>query len=569
MKKSIFAILLLLGFFMLSTVGTAQKAKPESLQSWRDARLGMFIHWGPVSITEKEISWSRANTNPKCPNQGPTAANVYDNLYKQFNPSNFNAREWVATAKAAGMKYMILTAKHCDGFLLWDSKVDDYNIMHTPFKRDVCAELSKAAHEAGMKLGWYFSPMDWRDPDCRNEKNAEFVRRMQAELTELLTNYGTIDILWFDTDGKSAPWDAENTYRLVRKLQPGIVINERLDLGDQGGWNEGVIGPWADFHTPEQTVGGFDQRPWESCMTVSKRSQWSWGGPADGVKPASQCIDMLIKCAGGDGNMLLNVGPMPDGKIAAEQVAVISELGKWLEKYGKTIYGTRGGPWKPGSYGVSTNKGNTVYLHVLNRISDTLELPSIPAKIVSSSTFAGEKIRTSQNGDRLKIVLPPARPGQQDLIIVLELDRKAEAIEPVSTNFRSMSLATAKKATASNYYQGLATYAPEKAFDDNDDSRWATDNGTHSAWLEIDLGTPQLIGRAIVKQAFPELKRIRKFSIDYWDQNQWRVCHSGENMGEILDVRIKPVTAQRFRLNITEASEGPTIWEFQLYPPSR
>ena len=126
-----------------------QKAKPQSLQHWREARFGMFIHWGPVSLTEKEISWSRANSNPKCPNHGPTPVAVYDNLYKEFNPTKFDAKEWVAIAKAAGMKYMVLTAKHCDGFLLWDSKVDDYNIMHTPFKRDVCAELAKAAHEAG------------------------------------------------------------------------------------------------------------------------------------------------------------------------------------------------------------------------------------------------------------------------------------------------------------------------------------------------------------------------------------------------------------------------------------
>ena len=140
----------------LSKAQTPYKAKPESLKQWQDARYGMFIHWGPVSITEKEISWSRANTNPKCPNNGVTPADVYDNLYKEFNPTEFDAKEWVSIAQASGMKYMVFTAKHCDGFLMWDSKVDDYNIMNTPFGRDVCAELADAAHEAGMKLGWYF-----------------------------------------------------------------------------------------------------------------------------------------------------------------------------------------------------------------------------------------------------------------------------------------------------------------------------------------------------------------------------------------------------------------------------
>ena len=167
MKSFRIPLLLLAVAFSYGLKLNAQDAKPAAdataphpyakhLQWWADARFGMFIHWGPVSLKETEISWSRANSNPKCPNQGPIPVEVYDNLYKQFNPTKFDAKEWVAIAKAAGIKYMVLTAKHCDGFLLWDSKVSDYNIMHTPFKRDVCAELAKAAHEAGMKIGWYY-----------------------------------------------------------------------------------------------------------------------------------------------------------------------------------------------------------------------------------------------------------------------------------------------------------------------------------------------------------------------------------------------------------------------------
>ena len=567
MKRLLFTLILPLGLLPATTDGVAQKARPEAVQSWREARFGMFIHWGPVSLTEKELSWSRANTNPKCPNHGETPAAVYDNLYKRFNPLNFNAKEWVATAKAAGMKYMVLTAKHCDGFLMWDSKVDEYNIMHTPFKRDVCGELARAAHDAGMKIGWYYSPMDWRDPDCRNEKNAEFVRRMQDELVELLSNYGKIDILWFDTDGKPAPWDQETTYKLVRKLQPEIVINERLDLGDQGGWNERVIGPWADFHTPEQTVGSFDQRPWESCMTVSKRGQWSWGGPADGVKSALQCLDMLIRCVGADGNMLLDVGPMPTGEIAPEQVSVIKEMGGWLTKYGKSIYGTRGGPWKPGKSGVSTYRGNVIYLHILNRVGNTLELPAIPAKIVSSTVLGGSKVTVSQTDKGISIALPPVGPETTDMIIALELDRPASGIEPLKMSLPSLSLTIGKKASASNVYENLSEYAADKACDDDEATRWATDNGIHSAWLEVDLGSPQLIGRALINQAYPELKRIRKFSIEYWQGNQWKSCYNGENPGETLDISFNPVTAQRVRLNITEATEGPTIREFQVFSP--
>jgi alpha-L-fucosidase len=423
MKRSASLLIVLLLIALSPILSLAQKASPEALNAWREARLGMFIHWGPVSLTGLEISWSRANTNPKCPNNGPTPAEVYDQLYKTFNPIHFNAKEWVSLAREAGMKYMILTAKHCDGFLLWDSKVDDYNIMNTPFKRDVCAELAAAAHEAGMKFGWYFSPMDWRDPDCRNAGNEAFVRRMQSELTELLSNYGKIDILWFDTDGREAPWDQENTYQLVRRLQPNIVINERLDLGDQGGWNEGIIGKHADFHTPEQTVGKFDQRPWESCMTVSKRNQWSWGGADDGVKSFEQIKDMLIGCAGSDGNMLLNVGPMPDGRIAPEQASLLRELGRWLSINGSSIYGTRGGPWEPTPAFVSTHRGKTVYLHVRDGSVNPVELPLLTAKILSAKLLSGETVPIKQTVNGVTLSLPSALAGQQDPIVVLELER--------------------------------------------------------------------------------------------------------------------------------------------------
>jgi len=555
-----FEFVLLLVFVPLAAAKAEppHKAKPESLQRWRESRFGMFIHWGPVSLKETEISWSRANSNPNCPNNGPIPVAVYDNLYKDFNPTKFDAKQWVTIAKAAGMKYMILTAKHCDGFLLWASKVDDYNIMHTPFQRDVCAELAKAAHEAGMGLGWYYSPMDWRDPDCRNSRNAEFVKRMQAELRELLSNYGKIDILWFDGDGYSTPWDQQNTYALVRRLQPDIVIDDRLD----------TLGPWADFYTPEQQVGGFDdQRPWESCMTVSAHNQWAWGGVKDGVKSYRVCLDMLIRCAGGDGNMLLNVGPMPTGEIAPEQAGRLKEMGAWLAKYGMSIYGTRGGPFKPGRWGVSTHKGQTIYLHIQRWPGETLTLPLIPAKIVRSTVPTGGIATVKQTAEAIEIALPAGDRQEIDTIIALQLDRPASEIAPLAVLTGSRSLATGRKATASNVFQGLAEYGADKAFDDNSETRWATDSGTKSAWLEVDLGKPATVGRAVIEQAFPELNRVHKFAIECWQDNQWKPCYRGENLGASFDATFKPVTAQRVRLNITEATDGPTIWEFELFPP--
>jgi alpha-L-fucosidase len=561
------ALLALIASALVAPAEVPYTAKPESLQRWREWRLGMFIHWGPVSFTEKEISWSRANTNPQCPNYGPTPADEYDNLYKKFDPVKFDANEWVAIARAAGMKYMVLTVKHCDGFLLWDSKVSDYNIMNTPFRRDVASELAKACHDAGMGLGWYYSPMDWKDPDCRNEKNADFVKRMQAELTELLSNYGKIDVLWFDMDGRSRPWDQVNTYALVHRLQPDMLVSDRLGPPEPG-----------DFSTPEQVVGGFDlQRPWESCMTVSRRGQWSWGGHGDGVKTFEECMNMLVRCAGGDGNMLLNVGPMPDGAIAPEQTDRIKEMGAWLAKYGECIYGTRGGPFKPGRYGVSTRKGNTIYLLIQDWPAmsgaegpgDSLELPDIPAKVTGGTALTGGKVEVTQSDGMISVSLPASERAKPVTVIALQLDKPAMEIEPVDVRTLSHAISAGKPATASNVFQNQGTYAAGKAFDDDGETRWATDGGTKSAWLEVDLGKPADVRRAVIAQAYPELQRVKKFAVEYWQGDEWKTCYRGEDLGARLDATFAPVTAQRFRLNITEATDGPTIWEFQLFSSQR
>ncbi len=537
---------------------------PERLQWWAEARFGMFIHWGPVSLTGKEISWSRANTNPRCPNKGPIPADVYDNLYTQFNPTKFNADEWVSLAKAAGMKYMVLTAKHCDGFLLWHSRVSDYHIGATPFKRDICAELVDAARRQGIRIGWYFSPMDWRDPDFRTERNAAFLARMQGELRELLSNYGPIDLLWFDYDGREPLYDQSRTYALVKSLQPKININNRLDLG-HGNSNRQILSTNADYYTPEQQIGSYDdQCPWESCMTTSRRGQWAWGGPEDGVKPLEACLGMLIRCAGGDGNLLLNVGPMPTGEIPPEQVSLLKQMGDWLAKYGESIYGTRGGPFKPGVWGVSTRKDHTIYLHILEWPADTLKFPPISARIVGHRVLTGGKATVRQNADTVEISVAENERAPFDTIVALELDGSSLALPSQQVPFGG-SLTKGAKATASNTYRNRPSFGPDKAVDGDSTTRWATDAGIKSAWLEVDLGQPKPFNRVVIQQAFPELKRIRKFTVEYWQDEQWKVCCHGENPGAKFSANFEPVTARRVRLNITEASDAPTITEFQLF----
>lgn len=400
--------------------GGGEMQQTDRLSWWREARFGMFIHWGPVSLKGTEISWSRGGERRGIKGKGEIPADVYDNLYTQFDPVKFNAGEWVSVARSAGMKYIVLTAKHCDGFCLWHSGVDDYSIANTPFKRDVCGELADAARKADMKIGWYYSPMDWRDPDCRTERNGIYVKRMQGHLRELLGNYGRIDLLWFDTDGGPAPWDQAATYGLVRSLQPRIIINNRLDMGSLEDYKAQNIGANADYQTPEQRIGAFDDiRPWETCMTLGK--QWSWK-PGDSIKTFDECLRILVQCVAGDGNLLLNVGPMPDGEIEPRQVKVLRQMGTWLTQYGESVYGTRGGPFRNSDWGGSTRKGNTVYLHILKWGGSVLTLPPLKGRILATKALTGGSVRVEQTQKSTIVRMPVREQNSLNTVVRLEMD---------------------------------------------------------------------------------------------------------------------------------------------------
>ncbi len=394
------------------------KADKQDIQQWREMKFGLFIHWGPVSLKGTEIGWSRGGERRgrKDKSTGSIPVEIYDNLYKQFNPVKFNADEWIQTAKDAGMKYLVFTSKHHDGFSMFDSKLTDYKITNSPFKRDVVKELADACHKAELKLGYYYSPPDWYHPDYRTENHPRYIKFLHGQLREICSNYGKIDIIWFDgLGGKAEDWDSENLFRMIRRLQPHVIINNRAGLP-------------ADHDTPEQKIGRFqNDRPWETCMTICR--QWAWK-PNDQMKSLKQCIDTLVRVVGGDGNLLFNVGPMPDGLIELRQVTRLKEMGNWLDENGRSIYATRGGPFKPGDWGASTYKGNTIYIHVLNWDEDTLTLPPIPKKIITSSVMTGGAATVRQTALAVEISVPEAYRKELDTIIVLQLNGPANSITP-------------------------------------------------------------------------------------------------------------------------------------------
>jgi alpha-L-fucosidase len=528
------------------------KAGEQDVQAWRQMKFGLFIHWGPVSLKGTEIGWSRGGErrgrNDK--STGSIPVEIYDNLYKQFNPVKFDAGQWVQIAKDAGMKYLVFTSKHHDGFSMFDSKLTDYKITNSPFKRDVVGELADACHKGGLKLGYYYSPVDWYHPDYRTENHARYIEFLHGQLREICSNYGRIDIIWFDGLGGTAKdWDSENLFKMIRGLQPHVIINNRAGLP-------------ADHETPEQRIGTFQtDRPWETCMTICQ--QWAWK-PNDDMKSLKQCIDTLVVVVGGDGNLLFNVGPMPDGQIEPRQVERLKEMGAWLEKYGQSIYSTRGGPFMTGPWGASTHKDNTIYVHVLSWPGEKLTLPPIPKKIITSSVLTGGTATVRQTDESIEISITKAYRRELDTIIKLDLDGPAGEIAPVS--LPSASLAYRKKVTASNVYQNNSQHGPDKAVDDDPATRWATDSGVKQAWLEVDMGKPMTFNRVKISE---EYERVREFELQYKDNGQWKTFDRGTKIGPEYMKDFEPVTAGKVRLNILDATDGPTIWEFQLLAPKK
>ena len=539
------------------------KAKPQVVEAWKDMRFGMFVCWGPVTLTGLEIGWSRGTARPdqKQGGGGPTPVDVYDSLYKKWHPDQFDAREWVKVARDAGARYIIFLVKHHDGFCLYDTKLTDYRSTgpESAWKVDVLKAVAEACHDADIKLIVYYSQPDWHHPDYRTENHGRYIQYFQGQVREILTNYGRIDGLWFDLGGTPQDWDSENLFKMARGLQPDLIINNRCGLP-------------GDFETPEQSLGGFQTgRPWETCMTLG--TQWSWK-PDDTIKSLKECIDALVTCAIRDGNLALNTNPMPDGRIEPRQADRFREIGQWLAKYGESIYGTRGGPFRaldervregdsltPGGrwWGGSAHKGNAIYLHILRWPDDTISLPAIPRRIVASSLLNGGSVSVKQSGQGIEVGVAAAQRDQIDTIVKLDLDGPAADIPPARNP--SGSLTFGKKVSASSVWG--PDYEPEKACDDDDTAtRWGAAPDSRSGWLEVDIGAETTFSRAVIDETGWD--RLEAFELQSWHGTSWQTFVQGTQHGRV-DVKFNPVTARRVRLNILKAKDVPTIWEFQLF----
>ncbi len=524
------------------------QAGPERMEQWRELKLGLFVHWGPVSLMGTEIGWSRGGERRGRKGTGEIPVEVYDNLYRSFYPAEFDAEEWVEIAKAAGMRYLVFTTKHHDGFCMFDSALTDYKITNSPFKRDIVKEIADACHKGGLKLGFYYSQPDWHHPDYRTDNHERYIEYLHGHLRELCTNYGKVDIIFFDgLGGKAKDWDPEKLFRMIRQLQPDVVINNRGGLP-------------GDYETPEQRVGEFGrERPWESCITICR--QWAWK-PGDGMKPRAECIQTLVRVVGGDGNLLFNVGPMPTGQIEPRQAARLKEMGDWLRRYGESIYGTRGGPFKGNSWCASTHRDNRIYVHIFNWHGETFRLPAVNKKVTNASLLTGGRIEVKQVANTITLIVPEQHQQEMDTIAVLELDGPAGDIEPMDVP--SGSLAYGATASASSVYGDGASSAPDNAFDDDYASCWRSKG--NEGWLEVDLGKAQHIDTAFVWDG-GDYFGAEEFELLCNVDGNWQSLAKGGLLGRPGVLRFKAVRAKRFRLDAARKERQVRIYEFQLFGP--
>lgn len=538
----------------------------EARLAWfKDAKFGMFIHWGPCTVGGKEIGWGRDGNRPWDINKhGPrTEDTVYDNYYKSFNPVKFDADAWVRIAKDAGMKYMVLIAKHHDGFSQYDTKLTDYDIMATPYGRDIVKQFTEACHRAGMRVGLYYSTRDWYHPDYLVGDNSAYDTFYRGQIEELLSNYGKIDLLWFDHVGGRdwGKWRLDQLFASIYRLQPGILVNNRAAafIGPKTPEDRGPASPeirqmtYGDFQTPEQQIGAMNlQKYWESCMILSptpRHDGWSWR--PDGVtRPLDDCIRMLVSSATGGGNLLLNFGPDQFGEFRPEEVAIAQGMGAWLKKYGAAIYATRGGPFTNGGWGGATHRDNEVYVFARDLGQTSLRLAALPQKVASASLFLdGSAVTFRQSAAGLEFDLAPAQRDTPFTVIRLVLDQpvpegqlvgaiRSRFDDPATYGHRVLKAASIRLSSSGSWKNNPADH-PKLLTDEPSSRAWSFQTAAETApYVELDLGAETTL-TALTLVNVPQEKRTAPLAVLLsTDGKTWHEIHRGPLNRDYIDVPI-------------------------------
>ncbi|WP_072544659.1 alpha-L-fucosidase [Mediterranea massiliensis] len=435
MKTHLLALALLVGT-CLSLPVRAQRYTPteenlKSRQEFRDARFGIFLHWGLYAMLATG-EWTMTNNNLNY--------KEYAKLAGGFYPSKFNAAEWVAAIKASGAKYICFTTRHHEGFSMFDTKYSDYNVVDAaPFKRDVLKELADECHKQGIRLHLYYSHLDWYREDYPWGRTGRGTGRpdskgnwptyyqfMNNQLTELLTNYGPIGAIWFDGwwDQDQNPdfdWQLPGQYELIHKLQPACLVGNNHHQVPFEGEDIQIF----ERDLPGENKAGLSGQdisnlPLETCETMN--GMWGYKITDQNYKSTKTLIHYLVKAAGKDANLLMNIGPQPDGCLPQVAVERLKEMGEWMQTYGETIYGTRGGCVAPHPWGVTTQKDDRLFVHILDLQDKALFLPLEGQKVKRAMDFASRQALKFKRVDGGIVLQLDEVPTEVDKVVELQLD---------------------------------------------------------------------------------------------------------------------------------------------------
>jgi len=566
MKKSILLVPIGIVLLLMMACNTAPKKesvsdvsidKDERMEWWREAKFGLFIHWGVYAVPAGKYG-DNTSYGEWIMHSAKIPSAEYKEYARQFNPVKYDPAAWVRIAKEAGMKYIVITSKHHDGFALYPSAVTDWDVADaTPYGKDLLGPLVDEAHKAGLKMGFYYSQaQDWNHPGgakARFEEGdgwdeahkgdfdtyLENIALPQAK--EILSQY-PLDILWWDTP----TWmNEERTKPFVEalKVRPWIITNNRLGID-------------GDTKTPEQFVPVTGHEgDWETCMTMN--GHWGYNAYDDNWKSSEELIHKLIDICSKGGNYLLNVGPTAEGEFPQACIDRLQDMGAWLNVNGEAIYGTTGGPFTYLSWGAATRKGDLLYLHVMEWPEDgKLKVP-LKSKVESASMLVNrdELLGITTEAERVVIDLPATAPDPFASVLILKLAEEPVAIAIVSQG---------KSILASDAHPNHPALS---AADGSGHEVWEAADSSGESYLEYDLGGPVLIHAVGIDEPdrWPRYKQSVRMEVD--SEDGWKEVFASKTNGHGLVRKFDPVSTSRVRLYVQRNEGPPAIAEWQLYAP--
>lgn len=550
-------------------------------QWFRDAKLGVFLHWTPSVNCGGEVSWIMKQDMGDMPR---VPVEVYKALPKIFDPKKFDPKAWVSLFEEAGMRYAVVVPKHHDGYAMWDTKVPGENVMNTPFRRDYIKAMAEACHGSKVQFCLYYSILDWTSPKYNPAAGADLTAYknevFKPHMKELLTHYGKVGCVWFDGHWDPA-WTHENgkeMYAYMRRLQPGTLLGNRIDAKSNGSkvcaWTGSFFhgpDPVGDYQAREMDVGQFYMdKAWDNCYNLRANPCGSWSWIKDQynwpVRTRDDVIGKLIECIGRDGGLLLGVGPREDGTIDREDAFALRNIGLWMKENGEAVYGTRGGPWMPGPWGVSTRKGNKVYVFVQQLKDGKLSLPSLPAKVLSARMLQGAPVECADSDGLITISIPRGRRNLVPAAIVeLTIDKNALELSPIPSTAVLNNLALGKPVEVSSVWPGRDTTNLKPAFitDGDETTIWAAEESARSATVTVDLGKESTLQKIIFSDA--PYRRTRAYDIEAMVGGKWQKLGEGTetNFSGSAEIKVTDLKANKIRLNIRRATDTPVVAELQ------